>query len=79
MQGLLGKTTLPGGDTVQIEMDGLSLGVGKSLPGTTDASFGAGSVSINFNAKMLEDPNMSDLEKSEEYVEVKVYKNFIKP
>eukprot|EP00111_Clytia_hemisphaerica_P021129 TCONS_00062242-protein len=72
LQSMLGQTVLPGGDTVQIELDGLSLGVGKSLPGTTATSFGAGSVSINFNAKMLEDPNLSLQEQSEEFTEVKI-------
>ena len=74
LQSLMGKTIFPGGDTIQIELKGLSMGIGKTAPGTAAANFRAGTAGFSFNASMFDDPNETEMEKSKGFTVVKVGK-----
>ena len=71
-QLLIGKTILPGGDMIEINFKGISIGVAKTVPGTGDATFTAGTAKFSFNASMFDDPNQSELDKAKSFIEIKV-------
>ena len=71
-QLIIGKTVLPGGDMIEINFKGISIGVAKTAPGTEEASFTTGTAKFSFNASMFDDPNQSEIEKAKSYIEVKV-------
>ena len=72
MQDALSSLAVPGGEQVSINTDGLSMGVGKVQLTSEDAGFNAGNVGMKFNSSMFSDPNMSDADKQQSSMSVKV-------
>jgi hypothetical protein len=72
MQDVLSELAVAGGEQVSINTEGLSMGVGKTQLTSEKAGFSAGNVGMSFNSSMFSDPNMSDVDKEQSSMSVKV-------